>query len=113
LLGAVALGDIGKHFPDTSEEYRGIDSKRLLREVYRLVEEQGYHLVNADITIVLQQPKLAPHIEKMREIVAAILKSPVSSISVKATTSEHLGFIGREEGIAAYAVVTVANELPI
>ena len=110
LLGALALGDIGKHFPDTSEEYRGIDSKLLLRRVYKLIEERGYRLVNADITIVLQQPKLAPYIERMRETIAAILQSPVSSISVKATTSEHLGFTGREEGIAAYAVVLVSDE---
>ena len=110
LLGSLALGDIGKHFPDTSEEYRDIDSKILLSKVYELVKENGYHLVNADITVVLQQPKLAPHIEKMRECVASLLESPVSSISVKATTSEHLGFTGREEGIAAYAVVAISNE---
>jgi len=110
LLGALALGDIGKHFPDTSEEYRGIDSKILLSGVYDLVKKKGYHLVNADITIVLQQPKIASKIEKMREVVAAILQSPVSSISIKATTSEHLGFTGREEGIAAYAVVLISNE---
>jgi 2-C-methyl-D-erythritol 2,4-cyclodiphosphate synthase len=110
LLGALALGDIGKHFPDTSEEYRGIDSKILLSGVYDLVKKEGYHLVNADITIVLQQPKIASKIEKMREVVAAILQSPVSSISIKATTSEHLGFTGREEGIAAYAVVAVTND---
>jgi len=110
LLGALALGDIGKHFPDTSEEYRGIDSKILLSGVYDLVKKEDYHLVNADITIVLQQPKIASKIEKMREVVAAILQSPVSSISIKATTSEHLGFTGREEGIAAYAVVLISNE---
>ena len=110
LLGALALGDLGKHFPDTSEEYQGIDSKILLTRVYNLVKGQGYRLVNADITIVLQQPKIAFRIEKMRETVASLLESPISSISIKATTSEHLGFTGREEGIAAYAVVLVSDE---
>ena len=110
LLGALALGDLGKRFPDTSEEYQGIDSKILLTRVYNLVKGQGYRLVNADITIVLQQPKIASRIEKMRETVASLLESPISSISVKATTSEHLGFTGREEGIAAYAVVLVSDE---
>ena len=110
LLGALALGDLGKHFPDTSEEYQGIDSKILLSRVYNLIKGQGYRLVNADITIVLQQPKIASRIEKMRETVASLLESPISSISIKATTSEHLGFTGREEGIAAYAVVLISDE---
>lgn len=109
LLGALALGDIGKHFPDTSGEFKGIDSKILLRMVYDLVVEKGYHLVNADITIMLQKPKLAGHIGLMRETIAGILASDISAISVKATTTEKLGFVGREEGIAAYATVLLGR----
>ncbi len=109
LLGALALGDIGKHFPDTSGEFKGIDSKILLKRVYAMVVEQGYHLVNADITIMLQKPKLAGHIGLMRETIAGILASDISAISVKATTTERLGFVGREEGIAAYATVLLGR----
>lgn len=109
LMGALALGDIGKHFPDTSGEFKGIDSKILLRMVYDLVVEKGYHLVNADITIMLQKPKLAGHIGLMRETIAGILASDISAISVKATTTEKLGFVGREEGIAAYATVLLGR----
>ena len=109
LLGALALGDIGKHFPDTSGEFKGIDSKILLKRVYAMVVEQGYHLVNADITIMLQKPKLAGHIGLMRETIAGILASDISAISVKATTTEKLGFVGREEGIAAYATVLLGR----
>ncbi|AGY54629.1 2-C-methyl-D-erythritol 2,4-cyclodiphosphate synthase [Bacteroidales bacterium CF] len=109
LLGALALGDIGKHFPDTSGEFKGIDSKILLRRVYDMVVEKGYHLVNADITIMLQKPKLAGHIGLMRETIAGILASDISAISVKATTTEKLGFVGREEGIAAYATVLLGR----
>lgn len=109
LLGALALGDIGKHFPDTSGEFKGIDSKILLKRVYAMVVEQGYHLVNADITIMLQKPKLAGHIGLMRETIAGILASDISAISVKATTTEKLGFVGREEGVAAYATVLLGR----
>lgn len=109
LMGALALGDIGKHFPDTSGEFKGIDSKILLRRVYDMVVEKGYHLVNADITIMLQKPKLAGHIGLMRETIAGILASDISAISVKATTTEKLGFVGREEGIAAYATVLLGR----
>lgn len=109
LLGALALGDIGKYFPDTSGEFKGIDSKILLKRVYDLVVEKGYHLVNADITIMLQKPKLAGHIVLMRETIAGILASDISAISVKATTTEKLGFVGREEGIAAYATVLLGR----
>ncbi|HBY02242.1 MAG TPA: 2-C-methyl-D-erythritol 2,4-cyclodiphosphate synthase [Rikenellaceae bacterium] len=105
MLGALALGDIGKHFPDTSAEFKGIDSKILLARVYELIRNHGYRLVNADITIALQRPKLAPFIEEMRKTVADVLDCDLSQISVKATTTEHLGFVGREEGIEAYAVV--------
>lgn len=105
LLGALALGDIGKHFPDTSEEYKGIDSKILLSRVYELILEKGYHLVNADITIALQKPKIASYIEEMRGTVASLLGCDISDISVKATTTEKLGFVGREEGIESWATV--------
>lgn len=107
LLGALALGDIGKHFPDTSAEFKGIDSKILLSRVYDQILSHGYQLVNADITIALQRPKLAPYIEQMRTVISSILKCDPSQISVKATTTEHLGFVGREEGIEAYAVVLI------
>ncbi len=109
LLGALALGDIGRHFPDTSREFKGIDSKILLGRVYDMVKERGYHLVNADITIMLQKPKLAGHIDLMRNTIAEIMSSDVSTISIKATTTEKLGFVGREEGIAAYATVLLGR----
>ncbi len=105
LLGALALGDIGKHFPDTSDEFKGIDSKILLKRVYGIVNQEGYRLVNADITIALQRPKIAPYIEQMRLTIADILNCDPSHVSVKATTTERLGFVGREEGIESYAVV--------
>ncbi|MFA6335379.1 MAG: 2-C-methyl-D-erythritol 2,4-cyclodiphosphate synthase [Bacteroidales bacterium] len=109
LLGALALGDIGKYFPDTSMEFIGIDSKILLSRVYTMIKEKGYTLVNADITIALQSPKIAPHIPQMRSILASILEVEADRISIKATTTEKLGFVGREEGIAAYAVVLVGR----
>ena len=105
MLGAAALGDIGKHFPDTDERYRGIDSRKLLREVVRLIGEKGYTLGNADMTVIAQSPKLAPHIEKMRANIAEDCGVPLDAIGVKATTEEHLGFTGRKEGISAHAVV--------
>lgn len=105
MLGALALGDIGQHFPDTSEEYRGIDSKILLRRVDALVRSHGYAVSNADITIAAQRPKLAPYIVRMRQTLADILGVDISQVSVKATTTEHLGFTGREEGIAVWASV--------
>ena len=105
LLGALALGDIGKHFPDNSPEFKGIDSKILLSRVYSMVCDRGYSLVNADITIMLQAPRLAPYIPQMRSVIASILSVDEGRISIKATTTEKLGFVGREEGIAAYAMV--------
>ncbi|MFA7180266.1 MAG: 2-C-methyl-D-erythritol 2,4-cyclodiphosphate synthase [Bacteroidales bacterium] len=105
LLGALALGDIGKHFPDTSDQFKGIDSKVLLSRVYSLVLEEGYHLVNADITIALQRPKIGLLIDEMRGSVASVLGCEISDISVKATTTEKLGFVGREEGIESWATV--------
>ena len=105
LLGALALGDIGKHFPDTDSAYAGADSRGLLRHVYALVRENGYQLGNADITIIAQAPKMAPHIDMMRERIASDLAANISQINVKATTTEKLGFTGRKEGIACEAVV--------
>ena len=105
MLGALALGDIGMHFPDTDERYKGIDSRELLAHVYALVQDNGYALENADITVVLQSPKLRPHIADMRASVANVLGCELDQISVKATTEEKLGFTGSGEGIAAHAVV--------
>lgn len=108
LLGAVALGDIGQHFPDTDPAYRGIDSTRLLAEVHSKVRMTGWQLVNADMTVIAQAPRLAPHIPAMRARLAEVLGVDASQINVKATTSERLGFTGRGEGIAAEAVVLLA-----
>ncbi|MBQ5803790.1 MAG: 2-C-methyl-D-erythritol 2,4-cyclodiphosphate synthase [Bacteroidales bacterium] len=110
LLGALALGDIGKHFPDTSAEFKGIDSKILLDRTYSLIKEQGYELVNADCTILLQKPKIAPYIVPMREKLASVLKINKNIISVKATTTEGVGFVGREEAVAVYATVLVEKK---
>lgn len=110
LLGALALGDIGKHFPDSDPRYAGIDSRQLVRHVNQLVIERGYQLANADMTVVAEKPRLAPHIDAIRAVIAADLNVAVDAISVKATTSEHLGFTGREEGIAAFAVVLLEAE---
>ena len=105
MLGALALGDIGKHFPDNSSEFKGIDSKILLARVNDLIKAKGYSLVNADCTILLQKPKVAPYIIPMRECLAKVLGVEVDRISVKATTTEGAGFVGREEAIAVYATV--------
>ncbi|MGM9539087.1 2-C-methyl-D-erythritol 2,4-cyclodiphosphate synthase [Anaerovibrio sp.] len=107
LLGAAALGDIGKHFPDTDERYKGADSLRLLEEVGRLLAEKGYAVGNVDATIVAQRPKMAPHIPAMRENIARVLKVSVDQINVKATTEEHLGFTGNGQGISSYAVAGI------
>ena len=104
LLGALALGDIGKHFPDTSAEFKGIDSKILLRRVMELVGNEGWSVVNVDITIAMQRPKLAPYIVRMRECMASVMGCSVGQVSVKATTTEKLGFVGRSEGCEVYAV---------
>ncbi|MBP1534333.1 MAG: 2-C-methyl-D-erythritol 2,4-cyclodiphosphate synthase [Ruminococcus sp.] len=105
MLGALALGDIGKHFPDTDPAYKGADSMKLLDRVCDIIDENGYMLVNADMTICAQKPKLAPYIEQMRERIADVIGCDISCISVKATTEEHLGFTGEEKGISATAVV--------
>jgi 2-C-methyl-D-erythritol 2,4-cyclodiphosphate synthase len=105
LLGALAMGDIGKHFPDTASEYENIDSRILLRHVYGLIKEQGYQLGNCDLTIAAQAPKMAPHILSMRERLAEDMQVDIGQVSVKATTTEQLGFEGRKEGISVQAVV--------
>lgn len=105
LLGALSLGDIGKHFPDTSDEFKGISSKILLAKTYELVKAQNFELVNADCTLLLQRPKIAPYILSMREALAQVLDTTIDRVSVKATTTEGAGFVGREEGVAAYSTV--------
>ena len=110
MLGALALGDIGKHFPDNSSEFKGIDSKILLSRVNALIAGKGYSLVNADCTILLQKPKVAPYIIPMRECLAGVLGVEVDRISVKATTTEGAGFVGREEAIAVYATVLLEKK---
>ena len=107
MLGAAAMGDIGRHFPDTDDAYKGISSMILLQKVRELIEQEGFRLGNADITIMAQRPKLSPYIEKMRTNIAAVLGMDAGSINVKATTTEKLGFVGRQEGIAAEAVCTI------
>lgn len=107
LLGAVAQGDIGKHFPDTDPEFKDADSAKLLQHVWKLVKEEGYALSNVDCTIIAQKPKMAPYIQTIRERIAELLEAEVSQINVKATTTEKLGFTGREEGIASQAAVLV------
>ncbi len=109
LLGAIAAGDIGHHFPDNDMSFKGIDSRILLRDVYAKVLAEGYRLGNLDVTIIAQAPKMAPHIEAMRAVMAADLQSAIQQINVKATTSERLGFTGRKEGIAVEAVVLVVK----
>jgi 2-C-methyl-D-erythritol 2,4-cyclodiphosphate synthase len=109
LLGALALGDIGHLFPDTSPEWKGIDSKILLEKVVALIASKGWRVGNADVTIALQRPKLAPHILSMRETLARVMGIPVDAVSVKATTTERLGFVGRCEGCEVWASVTVMN----
>ena len=109
LLGAAALGDIGKHFPDTDPQYKGISSLRLLAHVGELLKEHGYRIGNIDSTVVVQRPKLAPHIERMRHNIATTLGLDIDQVSVKATTTEHLGFEGRQEGISAQAVAIIES----
>ena len=110
LLGAAALGDIGVHFPDTSEKYRGIDSKILLAKVIELLQIKGYEIGNTDITIVLQKPKIKDYIPEMTKVLAQIMKIPEENISIKATTTEKLGFVGKEQGIAVHAVALIVRK---
>ncbi len=104
-LGAIGEGDIGKHFPDTDQAFKDADSGKLLQHVWNLVKERGYELVNADCTIIAQQPKMAPFVPAMKENIASLLETGLENINVKATTTEKLGFVGREEGIASQVVV--------
>ncbi|MEN9340163.1 MAG: hypothetical protein RIQ62_1475 [Bacteroidota bacterium] len=110
LLGAVGAGDIGTHFPDTDAQYKNIDSKILLRDSYAIVQAKGYELVNIDSTVCLQEPKIKPHVSAMQEAIANCLHIPVADISIKATTTEQLGFVGREEGIVAHASVMIRKK---
>lgn len=107
ILGAAALGDIGKHFPPADPQWAGADSRELLRQVYLLLRQEGWSLSNADITIICEQPKISPHLEKMRANIAKVIEVDHSAISIKATTTERLGFCGRSEGITASAIVMI------
>lgn len=107
LLGALALGDIGLHFPDTSDQFKGVDSKKLLQHCIALVREHGYQLGNCDCTVMAQEPKLRPYIDSMRQLLADIMAVDIDQVSIKATTTERLGFTGRKEGIAAQATVLI------
>ncbi len=109
-LGAVAAGDIGKHFPDTSPEFKDADSAKLLQHVWMLVKDEGYELGNIDCTIIAQKPKMAPYIDQMRERIAELLEADTNQVNVKATTSEKLGFTGRGEGIAAQTTVLIQKK---
>lgn len=111
ILGAACLGDIGVHFPDTSAEFKNIDSKILLLRTVDLIKKEGYAIVNIDSTLCLQAPKIKPYIEEMQKAIAAIAGITVKDISVKATTTEKLGFVGREEGLVAYAVVLLEKKV--
>ncbi|EKU47399.1 2-C-methyl-D-erythritol 2,4-cyclodiphosphate synthase [Staphylococcus massiliensis] len=110
MLGACALGDIGKLFPDTDMAFKDADSKKLLKEAYEAVKKEGFVINNVDATIIAEKPKFRPHIDKMREVIAQVFDVDVKYINVKATTSEKLGFTGREEGIAAQAIVSLTGE---
>ena len=111
LLGAVALGDIGKHFPDTDADYAGADSRELLRHVLALAAGEGFEPANVDITVIAQKPKLAPYIDDMKHLLAMDLGLPANAVNVKATTTERLGYVGREEGIAAHSVVLLVAKI--
>jgi len=111
LLGAACLGDIGVHFPDTASEYKNIDSKILLAKTMELIQSEGYRIINIDSTLCLQLPKIKPYVTQMQEVIAAICGITSKDISIKATTTEHMGFVGREEGLVAHAVVLLKKGL--
>jgi 2-C-methyl-D-erythritol 2,4-cyclodiphosphate synthase len=113
LLGAANLGDIGNHFPDTSAEFKNIDSKILLRRVMEMIRHKKFGVANIDITLCLEKPKIAPHINAMKKSLAQVMQTDEDRISIKATTNEKLGFIGREEGVACYAVALLMSESPV
>ncbi|MFI5218522.1 MAG: 2-C-methyl-D-erythritol 2,4-cyclodiphosphate synthase [Bacteroidia bacterium] len=110
LLGAANLRDIGVQFPNTSPQYKGIDSKKLLEEVVKMISEKKISIGNIDATVVLENPKINPHIDEMKNILAGVMKIPVDDVSIKATTNEKLGYVGREEGVSAYAVVLIEKK---
>ena len=110
ILGAANLGDIGKHFPDTSDNYKAIDSKILLKEVMKLIRDEGYELENLDSTICLQTPKIGPFISEMQKVLARCMEVDIDLVSIKATTTEKLSFVGREEGVSAYATVLIQKD---
>ena len=110
ILGALSEGDIGKHFPDKDEKYKGIDSKELLVEVVEILHKKGFEINNIDVTVLLQRPKLRNHIDKMIETLSAVMKIDKKKLSIKATTTEGLGFVGREEGVAAHCI-TLINKI--
>jgi len=109
MLGAACLGDIGVHFPDTSSEFKNIDSKILLKKSFDLISSAGYKIVNIDSTLCLELPKIKPYIQEMQQTIAKILSLEISDVSIKATTTERMGFIGREEGLAAYATILLES----
>jgi 2-C-methyl-D-erythritol 2,4-cyclodiphosphate synthase len=109
ILGAACLGDIGIHFPDTAAEYKNIDSRILLKRTIDIATDAGYKIINIDSTICLQQPKISPYISQMKDAIAMILAIPINDVSIKATTTEKMGFVGREEGLIAYATVLLEN----
>ncbi len=110
MLGALALGDLGHHFPDTDEKWKGVSSLLILKEVEKKIAEKGYHVVNVDSLVLIEKPKMAPHIEQMRQNIAEALHVDLDRISVKATRGERLGYVGRSEGVLAQAVVLLSNE---
>ncbi|MGC4101771.1 2-C-methyl-D-erythritol 2,4-cyclodiphosphate synthase [Ferruginibacter sp.] len=110
MLGALCLGDIGTHFPDSDAAYKNIDSKILLQKSFALIKEKGYHIVNVDSTLCLQEPKIKPYVAQMQQVIATILQVTPEDVSVKATTTEKMGFVGREEGLVAYATVLLAKQ---
>jgi 2-C-methyl-D-erythritol 2,4-cyclodiphosphate synthase len=112
MLGAACLGDIGVHFPDTSPEFRNIDSKILLKRSFDLVKAEGYKVVNLDTTLCLQEPRIKPFVHSMQEVIASILQISIKDVSIKATTTEKMGFVGREEGLVAYATTLLVRNTP-
>ena len=110
MLGALALGDIGVHFPDTDQTYKNIDSKILLDKTVQLIKAKGYHVVNVDSSLCLEAPKIKPFVSSMQEVIASILNIAIDDVSVKATTTEKMGFVGREEGLVAYATVLLEKK---
>lgn len=109
MLGALALGDIGVHFPDTDNSYKNIDSKILLRKSYALIRAKGYRIVNVDSTLCLQEPKIKPYVQEMQQTISDILELDTTDVSIKATTTERMGFVGREEGLTAFATILLSK----